>query len=54
MGMSSTVGTAPSVPYGNMAPSGGASEVSALRQEVQQITHQLEGILQRLSSMEKA
>ena len=54
MGMQAVGGTNPSAPPGNTAPSGGAGEVSALRQDVQQITHQLEGILQRLSRLEKA
>ncbi len=53
MGMQAVGGTNPSAPPGNTAPSGGAGEVSALRQDVQQITHQLEGILQRLSRLEK-
>jgi predicted Fe-Mo cluster-binding NifX family protein len=54
MGMRSARGTNLSTPPGNTAPSGGAGEVSALRQDVQQITHQLEDILQRLSRLEKA
>jgi hypothetical protein len=54
VGMRSAVGTPPSAPHGNTAPPGGASEVSALRQEVRQITDRLEGILQRLDRIEKA
>jgi predicted Fe-Mo cluster-binding NifX family protein len=54
MGMRSVAGTAPSITPTDMAPSTGAGEVSALRQEVQQITYQLEAILQRLSRLEKA
>jgi len=54
VGMRSAGGMNLSTPPGNTAPSGGAGEVSALRQDVQQITHQLEGILQRLSRLEKA
>jgi predicted Fe-Mo cluster-binding NifX family protein len=47
-------GSNPSPPPGNTAPSGETGEISALRQDVQQIAHQLEGILQRLSRLEKA
>jgi predicted Fe-Mo cluster-binding NifX family protein len=39
---------------GSRVPPGVSGEVSALRQEVQQITHQLEGILQRLAGLEKS
>ena len=54
MGMRSGGGTGPLSNPRDTVPSGGAGEVSALRQDVQQITHQLEGILQRLSRLEKA
>ena len=54
MGMQAVGGTNPSAPPRNTVPLGVAGEVSALRQDVQQITHQLEGILQRLSRLEKA
>ena len=52
MGMRSDGGTGPSSNPRNTVPSGGAAEVSALRQDVQQITHQLEGILQRCMAKE--
>jgi len=52
MGMRSTGGPAPSAPPGNMAASAGADEVSALKQAVQQMTKQLDEVLERLRKLE--
>ena len=53
MGMQAVGGTNPLPPPGNMAPSGGTEEVSTLRQEVHQMTRQLNEVLERLRRIEK-
>jgi hypothetical protein len=52
MGMRTGGGTVPTTPSGNTAPAGGADEVSGLRQAVQQMTHQLGEVLERLRKLE--
>ncbi len=46
-------GTAPPISPENAAPAGGTDEVSTLRQEVQQMTRQLNEVLERLRRIEK-
>lgn len=53
MGMRTAGGTAPPISPGNTAPAGGTDEVSTLRQEVQQMTRQLNEVLERLRRIEK-
>jgi predicted Fe-Mo cluster-binding NifX family protein len=53
MGMRSVGSTGPSVPSEDTGSPGGAGEVSALRQEVRQMTRQLEEVLERLRRLEK-
>lgn len=53
MGAGSAGGMGPSVGPASGAPSGGGDEVAALRQEVQQMTRQLEEVLDRLRRLEK-
>jgi predicted Fe-Mo cluster-binding NifX family protein len=52
MGMSSGGGTGPSVPPGNRASAAGTDEVSGLRQAVQQMSRQLDEVLERLRKLE--
>lgn len=53
MGMRSGPGFAPSAPSPDRPPDEKVSEVSALRKEVEQMTRQLEEIVERLRTLEK-
>jgi len=52
MGMRTGGGTVPPTPPGNTAPAGGTDEIFGLRQAVQQMTHQLGEVLERLRKLE--
>lgn len=52
MGMRTGGGTAPQNTPGNRAPASGTDEISGLRQAVQQMTHQLGEVLERLRKLE--
>lgn len=52
MGMRSAGGNAPPIRPGNTAPAGGTDEVFSLRNAVQQMTHQLGEVLERLRKLE--